>query len=110
MNWKKPNQNIFFIPIPANGQNLWDITEHQRNPKINCKTITLTDIETKQEYTAVILDYLGAYKMEFIPDWIARLVTDKKTITGANFAALLRKRSPDFKKIEKVLFYQLSQI
>jgi len=110
MNWKKPQNKIFFVPIAAADQKLFDITDWKRNPEAPRHQITLTDIETKQEYTAEILDYLGPWKIDFLPDWIARLVTDKETITGPIFANLLRKRRPEFKTAEKVLFYQLNQI
>ena len=110
MNWKKPQQNIFFVPIPANGQNLYNLTEYRRNPEAPKQTYTLVDTETQETYQTEILDYLGPFEAEHISDIFARLVTDNKNITGKTLFKLLQKRSTDFKNVEKILFYQLSVI
>ena len=110
MNWKKPKTKIFFVPVPYTGQKLFELTEYKRNPEAPFIKMEFTDTDTKEIYTCAILDYLGIYDVNAIPDWIARLTTDLESITGHQLIALLKKRLPEFKKSELVLFYQLSKI
>lgn len=108
MNWKKPKSKIFFVPIPYTGQKLYNLTEYKRNPEAPQIKITLHDPETKEDYTARILDYLGSYDLFNIPDWLSRQCTDVELVTGKILAAQLKKKVPAFNKTEILHFYQLA--
>lgn len=109
MKWKIPDNKIFTVPVPYNGQNLMELIEYRIYNDKQPKEIELDDPE-KGKTRCQILDYLGAYEMDKIPDFISRLVTDKPEMTGKILTALLRKKRPEFGYAKKILFYQLTII
>lgn len=110
MDWKKPNKNIFWVPVPYTGQNLYDLTEWKRTPEATRQTIQLTEPKTDKTELFEIIDYLGIYTMDKIPDFLAFDCTDSTKITGRILAATLVMKKPEFRGIEKVVFYQLTKI
>ena len=110
MNWKKPNKKIFWVPVPYLGQNLYNLTKWKRKPDEPKQTIQLTNPDNNETELFEILDYLGYYKIENIPDYLARDCTDNVNITGRILAAKLVKKMPEFKTVQEILFYQLSTI
>lgn len=93
MNWKTPPIDVFFVPVPLIDQQL---------TKLAGQIFILNGNEPFR-----VIDYLGAYPFEKIPNWIARAATGKAEITGQQLAALLKKKIPEFRNAEKVLFLQL---
>lgn len=111
MNWKKPQQQIFFVPFPDNGQNRTDLIEYKITPGAAPVVITFTDPYTKETYTAEVLDYFGPYPADKLPDTFSQAATDKKIVTGKILIDQLRRRQPDqFKTAKNIFFYQLCQI
>ena len=108
MNWKQPTTDIFWVPVPDNGQSRIKAVEWRFNPKVPRQQIELTDPDTKNTYTVEVLDFFGAYAIDRLPDWLAREATDKEQMTGAILGTLLRRKTPEFRKAQKVLFYQVT--
>lgn len=108
MNYKPPTSPVFWVPVPDIGQNRMKLIEWQLNPDKSPERMTLTDPE-KGAYEVEILDFLGAYEMEQIPTHIARQIGGVK-MTGKALFHFLKKRLPEFKNAEKVLFYQVNPI
>jgi hypothetical protein len=106
MNWKKPKSNLFFVPVPERGQNRMELIDWKFDEKKERKKMGFTDPDTKEEYQAEIIDYLGPFEMERIPDWTSRQCTDLESVTGTMLKLLLRKKLPEFQTTDKVLFYQ----
>lgn len=108
MNYKKPTSPVFWVPIPDTGQSRMKLVDWKFNPGTPPPQMKLTDPEAG-EYMVEILDYLGAYPIEDLPGWIARMIINKDA-TGHVLGQLLQKRVPEFKKCKKVLFYQVNPI
>jgi hypothetical protein len=111
MNWKKPQQQIFFLPVPDKGQNRTELIEHKITPGAAPMVITLTDPYQKTNYQAEVLDYFGPYPADKLPDTFSQAATDKKIITGAILIEQLRRRQPaEFKTAKNIFFYLMCQI
>lgn len=111
MNWKKPIQNIFFVPFPDNGQSRAELIRHRITPGAEPLKLTFTDPYTKEDYTAEIIDYFGPYPADKLPDTFSIAATDKPIITGTLLIDLLRRRQPkEFKTVKDIFFYQLNKL
>jgi hypothetical protein len=109
MNFKLPKSPVFWVPMPDKGQSRMKLVEYRLTEGKQPETMQLTDPDTKLPYTVEILDWMGAYKPDEIPDWVARQ-TINRDATGAMYGQLLLKKVPEFKDCKKILFYQVNPI
>lgn len=109
MIWKLQPSPVFFLPVPWSGESLMSLVEWQITAGTKKQLRELTDPDTNETYPVEVLDYLGPYPMEAIPNFIARLIGGK-AMTGKILELLLRKRKPEFHDTKKVLFYQVNPI
>lgn len=109
MIWKLQPSPIFWVPVPFTGQSLMDLVEWQLSIDAKPTLMELFTPDANEMYKVQILDYLGPYPMDNIPNWIARCIGGKK-MPGKILEALLRERKPEFRDAKKVLFYQCNPI
>ena len=109
MNWKPQPSAIFWIPQPYTGQNLMELVNWKFDETAPVKTVTLTNPETKESYQVEVIDYLGVYDLDKIPDFIARECTDARECTGHFLASLIRKKLPEFNNTAKLIFLQVTK-
>jgi len=100
--WEAPNRNIFWIAVPYN--------PYQRLDSIIGQVLDVIHPKTGEKTQTEILDFLGAYPMKNLPNHLARDCTDQKFVDGEFLARHLKDKKPEFKYIQKVLFYQLAKI
>ena len=108
MNWKQPPTAIFWVPVPDEGQSRMKAVEWRFYKDAPRLQMEINDPDTNQPYTVEILDFFGAFDINRLPDWLARQVTDKDQMTGKILGTLLRRKTPEFRKAQKVLFYQVT--
>ncbi len=110
MNWERQQTKLFWVPIPYTGQSLINLVDWIFDKKKPRQTIQLTDPKTEKPYIVEIIDYLGVFKMDLIPSWLSRTVTNNEATTGSILSYFLKKRLPEFRKVDQVVFYQVKII
>lgn len=108
MNYKRPKTPVFWVPVPDTGQSRMDLVAWRHDENQQPQRMELTDPDAGA-YTVEILDSLGPYEMENIPDFLARQVINERA-TGRALFAVLRQRVKEFKMCKKVYFYQVNPL
>lgn len=101
MLWKIPTTTIFWVPVPHNPE--------IRISQLPGQNFELTNKVTEKPETFLILDVLGAYPIHLLPAFLARDCTGKPQMNGETLAYFLKKKVPEFKNAQTVLFYQLTK-
>jgi hypothetical protein len=105
MNWELQPSPVFWLPVPYANQSLMDVVEWRFHQGRAPETIELTNPKTNLPYRVAILDFVGPYPVDRVPSWLARHINPQ--LSGAQLAALLLKRVPEFKHCKQILFYQV---